>query len=146
MSEVIYYTDILGVEIEPGCLIATGKSSDSKTLRIGIVSTVNKKRISLFGKKGSYNYKTGEYIYKLSRSASWTEVGRNVIQTNIVVIREPLYALTNPTIAATLAIADDLKDAGLVPSNYELGIPFSYDDSGKPVERYRCSDMGEEDR
>jgi len=55
---------------------------------------------------------------------SWISIkSKETIQNRIVVIKNPLYHLNNPSIASQLEIMDLGKDKGLLPADYQLGKP-----------------------
>jgi len=119
--------DILGEEIFVGSLIAFTRGNEMN-LAVGIVSEIHKDRIN-------YPIKTvlPEKFYALSSKKRISfKIRKGYIkleqgltnQNRIVVIKNPLFLITNDNISQQLEIADMAIEAGVLPKGYQLGTPF----------------------
>lgn len=129
-------TDLVGEVIEPGHLIAFGRSGDgSKDMELGIVSMItigknNTGRLYLFSIQNKVERIGTSYQYKIvSRESkqlgTWTKLSSDRIQQHIIIIKNPYFAIDNPSIARELDVADMAVDAGFLPKGYQLGTPIS---------------------
>ena len=138
----MYLTDLIGEEIKIGSLIAFTKSNETE-LQVGIVIEISGDKINfpIKTRRAKYTYsgrsanRYGRKVRTGRKFVGWSDwkVRASYIkidpkketQGRMVIIKNPLYLLDNPNIAAQLEVADMAKDAGMLPSNYELGVPVS---------------------
>ena len=131
MNDDVIKTDLLGEIIEPGVLIAFGRSGqNSREMEIGIVSRVTKSpkgggRVYICAYDIYYNSATRTRERLIGDKHSYTIVSNQREQNHIIIIKNPYFSINNPVIARTLEIADAAMDAGLLPKNYALGVPVS---------------------
>lgn len=145
--------DLVGEEIRVGSLIAFSKANES-TLCIGIVIEINNDQINYPIKSVKNKYKTlkGKTSYRPNKKwphgrpkygkprkkiiSSTSCIRKSYIKINprsdtqgrIIVIKNPMFLLDNPKIAEQLEVMDMAKDVGLLPRDYELGIPVEDSD------------------
>ncbi len=107
--------DFIGKEISPGNVIAVSRSGRrSKALEAYIITAIRPETLILAGIK---YWKPSVIVPAATRSSLFS----SEIQSHIVLIDHPLYALENPQIKNLLQIADALKDNKIFPSSYKLG-------------------------
>ena len=133
--------DIRGREVCPGNIVAVSRSgSYSKSLDLHIITSVSSSRVTFGGFKRTYDYvaETKDYniTESLSPSSSYTMINKSEeILQQLVVIDNPLYAISNPEIEKILRIADSLKSSGIFPCDYKFGESImtydSYQESAK---------------
>jgi hypothetical protein len=153
--------DIVGEEIRVGSLIAFPKGNQGELevgivvgISDGTINYLIKSRKSLYDKPTDdqlRKYRRGQsYSYGPRRrhrrkprgkflgysewfaKKSWINIkSGESIQNRIVVIKNPLYHLNNPSISEQLEIMDLGKDKEFLPANYHLGKPDSIVDDNE---------------
>lgn len=114
-------SDYVGNELFPGCIVAYSSGS---VLRFGVYEGVVRTEWN-----GHYTYRL-----QLCKTTKKGNVRRSVIgkleynkqsqeysiPKNVVVIKNPLYALANPEIKKCMGAIDKLKDEGHLPQDFKV--------------------------
>lgn len=143
---MIEIVDLIGEPVKPGSLVAFSKSGVGE-LQVGIVIEVFSDRLTYFikSRRRKYKYKSttipfspiysglgrikkkdktfiGYGEWKIRKGWISLVPGQST-QNRLVVIKNPLFLLSNENIANQLEIIDMAKDAGLLPEDYVFGQP-----------------------
>ena len=143
---MIEIVDLVGEPVKPGSLVAFSKSGVGE-LQVGIVIDIFPDRLTYFIKSRRKRYKkiqTGKgmppvgpnkYKHKTYQKTflgygewkirkGWISLVKDKFtQNRLVVVKNPLFLLSNENIANQLEIIDMAKDAGLLPQDYIFGQP-----------------------